>query len=271
MILTIISITLILCLAIFIIITIVNSKGFATDLMPQLVDISQEKVIGDSITTSTALFGQSSSSVIFFVNYRLGDRTAKLQSVNNYTPVIMMNGSFALEVSPAYLSSSSATSQMASTTRLAVYITGVVGASSEPYYITLPQLPQQTWVQVAILRDGRRFDIMYNDRLVASERLPTLPVATQSELVIGNADLLGGAIHGFMYNYRLNPIDIAKNMSRYTDVNGYPLGAQSSLINLPLIPTDLQRITAECPPGLPCNTISEPPQNPFKKWETPYN
>jgi hypothetical protein len=270
MILTIIAVILILCLAIFIIITIVNSRGFATDLMPELVNINQQKVISDSLTTSTTLFGQSSSSVIFFVNYRLGDRTAKMKSINNYTPVLMMNGSFALEVSPAYLSSSSATSQMSSTTRLAVFLAGQ-STSPEPYYINLPQLPQQTWVQVAILRDGRRFDVMYNDRLVASERLPTLPVATQSELIIGNTDLLGGAIHGFIYNYRLNPIDVAKNMSRYTDVNGYPLGAESSLVNLPFVPTDLQRITTECPPGLPCNTISEPPQNPFKMWATPYN
>lgn len=268
MILIAISIILILCLAIFIIITIVNSKGFATDLMPQLVDISSEKAISDSLTTSSTLFGQSTSTIIFFVNYRLGNRTNKLQSPENYIPVIMMNGSFALEVSPAYLSSSSATSQMNSTTRLAVYITSPTG--STPFYIQVPPLPQQTWIQVAILRDGRRFDVMYNDQLVASERLPTLPVATQSELIIGNDSLIGNAIHGFIYNYRLNPVDIAKNRSRYTDVNGYPIGAQPSLVNLPLIPSNLQGIVAECPPGLPCNTISEPPANPFKMWKTSY-
>lgn len=270
MILTAIIIILILCLAIFVIITIINSKGFATDLMPQVVDLNSEKAISDSLTTSATLYGQSSSTVLFFVNYRLGNRTAKLQSPSNYTPIIMMNGSFALEVSPAYLSSSSATSQSGSTTtRLAVYIAAPTGPTLQ--YIQLPPLPQQTWIQVAILRDGRRFDVMYDDQLVASERLPTLPVATQSELIIGNSALIGEAIHGFIYNYRLNPIDVAKNRSRYINTAEYPVGAQPSLVTLPLIPTGLQNIVAECPPGLPCNTISQPPKSPFKMWKTPYN
>ena len=131
--------------------------------------------------------------------------------------------------------------------------------------IDLPEIPKQKWIFIAILRDGRRFDIIYDNKIVASHRLHNYPVLISSSLSIGNAGLDGSVIHVIVNGKRLPPSNVERERKKYVDTNNTVLEDNPIDISLPGL-----KLFSQCPSGLPCDPITQPPTNNLLQWETPY-
>jgi len=257
------------------VIAIVNSSSNSyTDLLPSLTSLTAQTQILDSGSVKTTLLSQGGSTVAGFFNVQFGDRTSRMTDSNveftppalTYTTLVGVKGAFELQIAPSRLffdvSGGSNVQIPQSTAQLVVYT-----SHKEFDAIPLPPLPQQTWVFISILRDGRRFDVMYDDKIVASQRIDVYPLAIQNPLVIGDKALLGQAIHMFTKSTRATPSQISALRASYSDMTGQP----PVKFPLPFLPIPFGNVQTACIPGIPCNPVSKPPNNAMKAWSSRYS
>ena len=233
-------------------IDLIRSNSGNTDLAPKMVQLNKKNAIMQSDTVQTTLLGTSGASVMGFFNLSNGDRTVKY---NIYTPLMYIDNNWYLEISPAPLGKVA--------TRLRVQTNN--GGQLHYEIIELPQIPKQKWVFVAILRDGRRFDIIYDNMIVASHRLENYPVVISNELSIGNKGLSGSAIHFIATGSRLTPNSVESVRVQYVDTNNMIIEANSLDMSFPAI-----KLFAQCPSGLACDPVTAPPRNNLLQWKSPY-
>ena len=204
--------------------------------------LSTEQVIGVSNSVAEPFFTGSGGSLVFYLYLTSAQRTSDIN--NPYMTIVGIPGSFALQVASH------------GDVRIVVETATKNGAQTEE--IVLPGLAKQKWTQVAIIREGRRFDIVYNDKIVASQRLKYLPLVRISPLRAGQ-DGLQGAIGNIRVSSRrvtIQELDI--EYRRTSDTRGKP--------HL----DDTLTISSMCPPGQPCPTTTETPQNTLQFWSSPY-
>lgn len=241
----------ILAIVVYLCITYIYGKASIKDVAQEKFNLSEAKWVYSTDDTKKDILTTSSSTIMTFVNINFGDKTAS--TTTDYQSLIGVEGSFSLDIS-------SKSTQLSVTTKNQQQITTET--------IPIPQLPTQKWVCVTILRDGRRFDIMYDDQIVASHRFEYYPVVVSSPLVVGNKSILGTSIHVLVAPYRLTPVEVSKQRAKLADTNGKPVGAAISF-GLPPIP--FTGIRSMCFPGIPCNPVSAPPENALKSWSTPFS
>jgi hypothetical protein len=229
-------------------------SGNSDILMSKTLLNAKNDILMSDVTQKTLLAGSGSTVMGFF--YLLGgDRTSKY--INNYTPLIQIENNWYFEISPSAIGNES------SNVRLRVQTNDAGSLKQE--IIELPPIPKQKWVFIAILRDGRRFDIIYDNQIVASHRLEYYPVVISSPLSIGNKGLDGSAIHIMINSIRLSPTAVERERLAHIDTNNTVLEAESIDISLPGM-----KLFSQCPPGLPCDSITKPPSNNLLQWKTPY-
>jgi hypothetical protein len=214
------------------------------------LDVKKDVVTADIVQST--LLGTSGSTVMCFINLQDGNRTASY--TNDYVPLVFIDNNWFLEVAHQASSTSA---------RLRVQTNNAGTTNTE--LIELPTIPRQKWVFIAVLREGRRFDVIYDNRIVASHRLMYYPVVISSPLSIGNDTLHGKAIHMIINGTRLTPDQVERQRLVYVNTNNEILEDNSIIMSLPTI-----NLFAECPPGLPCDTITVPPKNKMLEWKTPY-
>ena len=269
---------LIITLVTYTVVSIVHSSSNTyTDLLPSQTSLTAQTQLLDSGSVKTTLLSQGGSTVAGFVNVQFGDRTSRMTNpigpsglppppALTYTTLIGVKGAFELQIAPSRLyfdvSGSPGVQMPQSTAQLVVYTT-----HKEFDAIPLPPLPQQTWVFLSILRDGRRFDIMYDDKIVASHRIDVYPMAIQNPLILGDKALLGQAVHFFTRNARATPNQISSLRASYSDMTGAP----PVKFPLPFLPIPFGTVQTACIPGVSCNSVSKPPTNRLKAWSSLYN
>ena len=89
----------------------------------------------------------------------------------------------------------------------------------------LPPLPFQKWIMVTINRDGRRFDIYYNDTMVLS-KLASAPLytgAVSSDILVGSKDLSGSCGFFTVYSTSQTATDISRQYNTFTSTRDSPL------------------------------------------------
>jgi hypothetical protein len=247
---------IIICIIILIVtiytIQLIYSNTENTDLAPKMVQLNKKNAILQSDIVQSTLLGTPGASVMGFFNLSNGDRTVKY---NTYTPLMYIDNNWYLEISPAPVGKVA--------TRLRIQTNN--GGRLHYEIIELPQIPKQKWVFIAILRDGRRFDIIYDNMIVASQRLENYPVVISNELAIGNKGLSGSAIHFITTGSRLSPNSVESIRVQYVDTNNMIIEANSLDISFPAI-----KLFAQCPPGLACDPVTAPPRNNLLQWKSPY-
>ncbi len=148
--------------------------------------------------------------------------------------------------------------------------------------LSLPPIPLQKWTMVTISKEGRRYDVYYNDTLVLSKRTQFKIAESSSALgiTVGNPGLNGNAGGFTVYDSAQNSLDVSKAYSDNVDTRGAP-----SLS----VPTDTytpayKRVNPDISfnmPGLglnwsPCpsgNCLAAPsirPAQPWLDWQTSY-
>jgi hypothetical protein len=246
---------ILLLITLYIIFYVIYPSAGNNDILSKITTLNVKKDILTSDITQTTLLSAAGSTVMGFFYLYDGDRTAKY--VNGFTPIIQVDNNWHLEIAPAPIGGLSVSA------RLRVHTNDTVKLKEEN--IDLPPIPKQKWMFVAILRDGRRFDIIYNNEIVASHTLEFYPVVISSPLSIGNSGLNGSVIHVIINNKRLSPIDVERERVTHIDTNGTVLEADSLDISFPGL-----KLLAQCPSGLPCDPVTRPPNNNLLQWKTPY-
>jgi hypothetical protein len=205
--------------------------------------------------TQKLLLGGSGSTVMGFFKLENGDRTIKVS--NGYVPLLQVDNNWYLEIAPAPLQKQS------SSTRLRVQTND--GQVQKQEIINLPDIPKQKWVFIAILRDGRRFDVIYDNQIVASQRLENYPVIISSPLSVGNKGLSGSVSYVIVNGQRLTPNEVERERNSHVNTDNIMIETRPmdfSFLNL--------SVFKKCPPGLPCDPITSPPSNNLLQWKSPY-
>jgi hypothetical protein len=256
---------------IFAILLFRNKGPGIKDYMPTEVSLNTSTNAIGSNEASKILFSGSGATLAGLFNVTIGDKTTQTATptTNSFSTLFGMRGCVEFQLAPANISNPNNTAQLLITTNAR-------GADNKflTEVIPLPPLPAQKWTFIAILRDGRRFDVLYNDQVVASHRLTYYPnTGVQNQLQVGQAPLtaksparfLGSAKHLFAFNYRMPPGELAALRAKYVDTTGAPP------IPLPFpSPFDLTLPGICAIPGLPCYPVNHPPPNSLQAWSTPY-
>ena len=104
------------------------------------------------------------------------------------------------------------------------------GQTSPQRYVEtlmIPPLPLQKWTMVTVARQGRRFDVYYNDQIVLSQTTQYMPVSTVSAAGGSGVNSGGEGISGQIallnvYNYRLSTRDVYVKYHEMADTRGAP-------------------------------------------------
>ena len=245
---------ILLLITYYIIVHVIYPSSGNNDVLQKMTKLDKKKDILTSDITQSKLLAGAGSTVMGYFYLLDGDKTKNF--VNNYTPIIQVDNNWFLEISHSPNGNSSA-----ARLRVQTNDSGVL----QQEIIELPQIPKQKWQFIAILRDGRRFDVIYNNEIVASQILEYYPATISSPLAVGNTGLSGSVIHVIINGTRLTPTQVERERVSHIDTNNTVLEADSIDISLPGL-----KLFAQCPPGLPCDPITKPPSSNLKQWKTPY-
>jgi hypothetical protein len=246
---------IILMLILYIVFYFLTKGKDSTEIVNTITPLDKNKVIYMSDKTTTDILTSSGTTVMSFVKLSDGDRTANYTT--QYTPLLQVANNWYLEVSP------SKNDMNMTSTRLR--ITTNSGGAKVDEFVQLADLVKQKWIFIAILRDGRRFDVIYDNKIVASHRLKNYPISVSGALSIGNKGLKGSIVHVMVNNTRLTPNTIEGTRTKFIDTNNMVLEANDIDISFPLF-----KLFARCPPGFPCDTSITTPSSAIYKWKSPY-
>lgn len=231
------------------------------DVLTTLTSLSQPKQIVNAEKVQSALLEKGSSTVMGFFNLQQGDRTNtyidKLRP-DEYKPLFQVANNWYFEISQGPGGNQNTNVRLRVTTKNS-------SGTAMDEIMEIPSLPKQKWVCIAILRDGRRFDVMYDNKIVASQRLLNYPVVISNPLILGNKGISGSAIHVIISDHRLTPTEVDRERLKYVDTNNMIIESNAIDISFPNI-----RLFSQCPPGLPCDPVTKPPRDNLLQWNTPY-
>ncbi len=246
---------IIVMLIIYIVFYFISKRQDTTEILDTITPLDKNKPIYMPDKTKTDLLASSGSTVMGFVKLLDGDRTANYTT--QYTPLIQVANNWYLEVSPSKNDTNMTSTRLRITTNK--------NGTKMDELVQLPDLVKQKWVFIAILRDGRRFDVIYDNKIVASHRLNNYPITVLGALSIGNKGLKGSIVHVMVNNTRLPPTVIEGTRITFIDTNNMVLEANDIDISFPLF-----QLFARCPPGFPCDTSITTPSSAIYKWKSPY-
>ena len=132
--------------------------------------------------------------------------------------------------------------------------------------ISLPAIPLQGWTIITIVKEGRRFDVYYGSKQVASQMLTYLPVPPDGsrQWYAGNTKWQGEI--GFFSAMRksVSTQDVEKDVSALVNTRGVPFYIDQPRFSF----NDFKNINLSCPGGM-CNKLPEiKPLNPFAVYSS---
>ncbi len=216
----------------------------------------------------------SGSTLVFYINPVINDRTG--HSGNEYANVVQIGSSqtFKLLVAPDAgrgLAMAPALLQI----NIAKTSTGPSPAPA-PEIVEIPNFPLQRWTGVAIVRQGRKFNIYLNGKLAVSHMCETMAEFDPNQPLKVGDPRLGGTIEQMsLAPYPLGPTEVRELYRATVDSSGKPIVAieisttLQSLVpnfsgfpNIPGLPNNWW-----CPGG---NCSSNQGISPLEQWSSPY-
>jgi hypothetical protein len=233
------------------------------DVLTTMTPLSANKMVVMSEQTQSTLLGTGSSTVMGFFNIQQGDRTTtyidKLRP-DEFKPLFQVANNWYFEISHGPNGYKQTNARIRIRTKDS---SGVI----KDEIMELQPLPKQKWICIAVLRDGRRFDVIYDNKIVSSQRLQNYPVVIGSPLSVGSKGLMGSVIHMIISGRRLTPTEVERERLKYVDTANMVIESNLFDISFPHLSFSL---FGQCPPGLPCDPITKPPRSNLLEWKTPY-
>lgn len=176
-------------------------------LVPADGTLEQQQYVLDSDNTRKYLLSPPSSTLLIYFFLKASDKTSRVEQTTN--TLLEIPDVLQFNYGP-------------NSAELVINTFNTATGQAKDEHIEIPSIPQQKWVQLAILRDGRRFDVMYNDKIVASKRLEHMPVYASASLSIGGPQLRGVFRQGRVFNYRLSLQDVRDELADTSDTRQKP-------------------------------------------------
>ena len=144
---------------------------------------------------------------------------------------------------------------------------------------------------ITVARDGRRFDVYYNDTIVLSQKTMFMPISNVSNsnfsgITSGSSGLVGQLALANVYNYRLSSQDVVLKYREFSDTRGRPyINSTANPVALAdtagLNPGFLSGLTLSsfipsasaltlCPAGGCFSPPTIRPASPLYEWSTSY-
>ena len=236
-----------LCIGITILILASLRPSSLQSLSPNSGVLSKHSPVGEYSQGRDLFMANSTGTLIVYIYC---ERNGKTPIVGQQEPLRILQLGNAVQLQIV---------QGSGKTSLAVRTQGV---TIQNEYISLKDFPEQKWVHVAIVREGRRYTVYYNGVVVGSSRTQYFPTINTSQFSIGDERLRG--LFAFP---KLSPTaykieEINKDMQTTSDTRHKPYIEQSFFSIFSYF---------TCPNGVFCfSTSSQPRLNPLKHWKTPY-
>ena len=108
--------------------------------------------------------------------------------------------------------------------------------------IPLPYILAQKWTMITVTREGRQFDVYYNDKLVMSHKTMYMPISTKinsnlTGLVSGSDGLIGTLANVSMLPKRITIFDVESDYTTLADTRGAPVIGSESIKTLATTPS----------------------------------
>jgi len=262
-----IIVTIMVLLTFYIVYYVIYPSITNTDVLPQMTPLNVKKDFIMPDVAKKTLLGSNGSTIMGYIKLMNGNRTTTYENLKNkFIPLLQSDKNWYFEVISLPNDTEKSNARLRITKVKPTAIAG--GTRNEDEIIELPPFPKQKWVFLAILREGRRFDVIYDNQIVASKRMDVYPAVVSSPVSIGNKGLDGSAIHFMINGERLNPLDVERERLAHIDTNRTVIEDNSITMSFPMIPTI--NIFSQCPPGLPCDPVTKPPNNQVYEWSSPY-
>jgi len=133
--------------------------------------------------------------------------------------------------------------------------------------LVLPNIPFQKWTMITVAREGRRFDIYYNNSIVLSKRIQYIldSGSAVAPVVAGDPRLDGMIAHVNIVPKKFTASDVSNTYKNKADTNGEPyLGGDTALLST------ITKMTPFCKDGSCVNGPNIKPASPLMNWETNY-
>jgi len=217
--------------------------------------LSKTNLIATSDKVSEPYYNNSGGSLVFYLYLEPGQRSNDISKPYKSIITIGDNSNSILSLDIPVVPDASGTSNARLTVRT------VAPSSSSPLEkpIDLPPIPYQKWVQVAILREGRRFDVMYNDKLVASARLRYLPQVYKLSLNAGGYGLRG----------QIGLVRIAARRLAVSELQ-YEYRQTSNTRGEPYLKNKITDMLPNMCMGQSCPSTTTTPKSTLNFWSSPY-
>jgi hypothetical protein len=214
------------------------------------IDLSKPSVVIESDETKDILQSKNGSTISVFIKIDGIDKSGTYDG----TPINIFEqpGCWAFQYVPSNNSNPTPTYRFSMQT---IDANGAQGSE----IIALPMFPEQKWTYFTILREGRRFDILYNKNIVGSSYLINYPKVQTQATRIGNEAMRGQAafVNGADRRYTFE--EVADEWAARADTRGKPY-----------LPTESILPTFGCPAGLFCFRGISGPNDMQKYWSSPY-
>jgi len=127
--------------------------------------------------------------------------------------------------------------------------------------VSLPAIPLQRWTVITIVKEGRRFDVFYGTKLVASKVLDHYPIPPGlSDGWMGGATGWKGNVGYFsVKSASVTTDEVAADVASVVDTQGVPFTQMNFFSELP---------TFSCPGGDCLKMPKVVPPNPFVTYQT---
>ena len=221
---------------------------FLTELSPKSGSLSSPTRVGTISDIRNGFFTPAGATIMASIYLNATSKTTNL--INTGRSILRIGDTIGISLIPG-------NTQTPRKTILSVQTQGPTNSYEE---ILLDNFPEQKWVHLTIVREGRRYTVYYNGKIVGSNRTKYFPVINSSQLIFGHTGLLGSFSNPKIAPLPIREHEILAEMKSTTNTRNVP--------NTPYF--DFSFLNFGCPGGLFCTSTSEPASDPLKIWQTPY-
>ena len=226
----------------------------------ETINLSTESQVISSEELKTAWTTKNGSTLIFYINPIIKDRTSV--SGSEYASVVQIGSKvkFNILVAP-----DAGRGYASSPAQLTVSVQG----STIPDTIDIPNFPLQKWTAVAIVKQGRKFNIYLNAKLKVSHMCTAMPDFDSTQpLKVGDSRLAGEIALMSIADYPMQSAEVQSTVQATVDTDGKPY-LSSGIFSFIPIPSINLSFNPFCPGGNCDSTASQ--ISPLQQWSSQYS